>query len=115
MQAFSDWERDQRGIAVNPATLPAECPCGSTFFEETKVFQIQRHHNVILGQPVPVVSQDYVFYRCIKCKELLEPNLAINNRDTVARLYDDLRSLLSDEDDNVQDPEPKPIPFAGDK
>lgn len=90
----------QRGTP--PEQVPCQCPCGCTFFEEMEAKQIAQGHNVDLGQKAPEVYKfDYTpfyFYRCIKCKKLMEPNFYPTQNRPKDKVYKELKKLLETEE-----------------
>lgn len=74
----------------------ANCPnCDCTFFEQITVHQFPRQHNVILGQRVqPIGDIGFYVFRCIKCKEVFEPQVQAGARDVARRMYDDFLDMM---------------------
>lgn len=64
-----------------------KCPvCSCSFFEQIKIAQFDKNHNLILGQMVPATGPSFILLRCVKCKELVEPNL-IQGQDWMWKIY----------------------------
>jgi predicted nucleic-acid-binding Zn-ribbon protein len=72
------------------ATNIAKCPkCGMSWLEEIEIKQYDKDAQVILGQR-PAVANAVRFWvlRCVKCGELIEPNVLLTGQDYVGRAYD---------------------------
>jgi DNA-directed RNA polymerase subunit RPC12/RpoP len=68
----------------------AKCPhCGMSWLELVKMRQFNRDFQVILGQEPAQAGPD-VFYilRCVKCGELIEPNVMLSSQDLRRKAYD---------------------------
>jgi hypothetical protein len=83
-------------ISIPKGKEAAICPnCNCTWFEHVTVQQYDKLHAVILGQTVPPVSPvSFFILRCIKCNEILEPNILAGTRDSTARAYDSFLDQL---------------------
>lgn len=77
--------------------------CNNTWFEEVEIKQFDNMAPVTIGQKIPTVhfTKFYVL-RCIKCGELLEPNIMYTSMDSVRKAYDKLVTELG-----THLPEPK--------
>lgn len=81
---------DQLRRAEPDTSNIAKCPkCGLSWLEEVTVKQFDKDKSVILGQKIPVGSANsFIVLRCIKCGEILEPNILHPSRDAVRTAYD---------------------------
>lgn len=71
-------------------TNVAKCPrCGMSWLELVKMRQFNKDFQVILGQEPAQASPDIFFIlRCVKCKELIEPNVMLSSQDLRRKAYD---------------------------
>lgn len=89
-----------QGYNMGPQTLRPEemaaCTnCKCTWFEQFHVQQYKANHSSVLGQTVPEASpQRIVVLRCIKCKELHQPNVLITTQDRETKGYYDFLDQL---------------------
>jgi len=72
------------------------CPgCGLTWFEQVEIQQFDQFNSVVLGQKTaPINPVKFIILRCIKCGELLEPNILYNTMDNIRKAYDKLLTAL---------------------
>jgi hypothetical protein len=70
---------------------PMECPsCCCQFFEEKRIRRFKKFHTVVHGQNVPPADPgvEFVLLKCIRCGQMVEPELLSGRMDTPAKLYD---------------------------
>ncbi len=72
------------------------CPgCSCTWFEHVVVKQFNKNTTTILGQDIPTANFSRIcLLRCVKCNELLEPNLLYTGTDALRQKYHKLLELL---------------------
>src|SRR5574343_1436513 len=75
-----------------------KCPCcGCTWFEQVMLRQFNKESTAIIGQDIPTLDYMRVcLLRCIKCNELLEPNLVYSGNDATRQRYNKLLDTLED-------------------
>ena len=66
-----------------------KCPkCKGTWFEQKEFCQFSDLTTVVITQKVPAKSSTFVLLQCGCCKELVEPRLLRQGRDSLDKEYD---------------------------
>ncbi len=81
---------------ILPANV-AQCPkCGMSWLELIKLRQFNKDFQVILGQEPASATQDVFFVlRCVKCGELIEPNVNDLANKKYGRFLDEIEAVTS--------------------
>jgi len=90
MRKTSDFDQMNQNPLVAPVSNIARCPkCQMSWLEEIEVKQYDKDAQVILGQrPATVTTVRFWILRCIKCGELVEPNVMLAANDQTRKAYD---------------------------
>lgn len=78
---------------------PLECPeCHCQFFTEMRVKRYKQFHTVVHGQAVPPADPgvEFVLLQCVKCQQIVEPEILSGRSDTPSKIYDLLLSELEE-------------------
>lgn len=105
MRQYEQWRSAQEASVLASQQKISDaitCKCGCTWFEQVECNQFTMHHQVVLGQGIPVLDQQtgYILLKCIKCNEFTEPFVDRNARDIANKKYD---SFLDELEDNKTD------------
>ena len=90
MRSTENFDQMHQDPLATPTSNVAKCPkCGMSWLEEIEVKQYDKDTQVILGQR-PAVASHIRFWvlRCIKCGELIEPNVMLAAQDLTRKAYD---------------------------
>ncbi len=67
-----------------------QCDCGCTFFEEIKVQQFPRLHNLVVGQQLqPLDGIDFFVIKCVHCGDIIAPQVMFGQQDVRSKRYDE--------------------------
>ena len=114
MQQYQDFEARRAALQKELERVEKEaivCPtCGCQYFEQVVCAKYKADHNLILGQDVPQVQGQvpYVFLKCIRCSDLMEPNIMYNARDVSNDDYGDLVKKLNAPLEKLQQEDDRP-------
>ena len=73
--------------------------CGCTWLEQVLIRQYDKDHLVILGQQVqPATEVGFWILKCIKCGDLMEPNVQSGPQDMYRKGYDKFLNIMEEPD-----------------
>ena len=76
--------------AKKPEMEKIKCDCGCTFFEELKVQQFPRLHNLVVGQELPPIDGvDFYVIRCVNCNGIIAPQVMYGQQDVRSKRYEE--------------------------
>lgn len=114
MQTYKDIEKQRAELEEKLRKLDTECvtcpKCNSQFFEEVTASKFQLNHNLIPGQKVPPKpgTVGFQLLRCMRCANLLEPQVMMDGRDLASGDYGEFLDTMDGKGDTREkEPEEK--------
>ena len=82
-----------------PEMEKVQCSCGCTYFEEIKVQQFPRLHNITVGQEMmPIDGLYFYVMKCINCASIVAPQVIFGQQDMRSKAYHDFIAKMKELD-----------------